>query len=505
MFGKTTLSLSPMDGAAVPQELVPISASPRTGAEELVLRSPEEALDCLRLRDLDLILDLDETLYLRNSTEDFIDGAWPGVLALLVLRALDLLKPWRWTGGVSTRDCWRVGLVRLLFPWTLWRWRRRVAQLASAHINTPLLSAAQTHGRVPTIVTAGFEGIVEPLVHAMGLPEATCVASRTWHFKDRSQGKLARARSVLDAGSVERSIVVTDSRDDHDLLRACRVPVLVKWPSARFEPGLRRVYLPGQYLSQVKRPGERYILRGILQEDFAFWLLAALFVSPVPVWQAASALGLLLLSFWCIYERGYVDNDLAAARFEADPKLSAAFREAPVATPMWTPWVWAFGSAAAALCVLRYPAWPTIVDGASWAAVLVGTYAWFWYYNRIDKRSRVWMFGGLQLARTAAFVVLLPVSPAGAMALAAHVIARWIPYYMYRYGSKEWPEAPLCLTRLLFFILLCGLMAAVESPAGVYDLSFGALLLWNIYRARQDLAQTLQSVRRIDRGSRRAP
>jgi hypothetical protein len=48
-----------------------------------------------------LLVDFHETLYLRNSTEDFIDSARPGLLALLLLRALDVLKQWRLTGGIN--------------------------------------------------------------------------------------------------------------------------------------------------------------------------------------------------------------------------------------------------------------------------------------------------------------------------------------------------------------------------------------------------------------------
>src|SRR5215468_910271 len=70
--------------------------------------SPAAALAAVRAHDGPVIVDLDETLYLYNSTEDFIDCAWPGLLALLLLRLLDVLKPWRLTGGIDTRDTWRV-------------------------------------------------------------------------------------------------------------------------------------------------------------------------------------------------------------------------------------------------------------------------------------------------------------------------------------------------------------------------------------------------------------
>ena len=70
--------------------------------------STDAALEAIRAFEGPLLVDLDETLYLRNSTEDFIDCAWPGLLALLLLRVLDVLKPWRLTGGINTRDTWRV-------------------------------------------------------------------------------------------------------------------------------------------------------------------------------------------------------------------------------------------------------------------------------------------------------------------------------------------------------------------------------------------------------------
>jgi hypothetical protein len=50
---------------------------------------PDEALSVVRTCAGPLLVDLDETLYLRNSTEHFIDTAIPAPLALLVMRVLD--------------------------------------------------------------------------------------------------------------------------------------------------------------------------------------------------------------------------------------------------------------------------------------------------------------------------------------------------------------------------------------------------------------------------------
>src|SRR4029077_17634589 len=96
------------------------------------------------------------------------------------------------------------------------------------------------------------------------------------------------------------------------------------WPQARYRRALGDVYLPGEYISKIKQPGGRYIFRGVLQGDFAFWLLSSIGLSANGAVHVVGLL-LLLLSFWAIYERGYVDNDLVASRYEADPKLSATF------------------------------------------------------------------------------------------------------------------------------------------------------------------------------------
>lgn len=260
---------------------------------------------------------------------------------------------------------------------------------------------------------------------------------------------------------------------------------------------LEGLYLPGRYLTEIKRPGERYILRGILQEDFAFWVLGSIAYALTPLLHLAG-LALLLLSFWAIYERGYVDNDRIAARCETDPKLSLAFHDRRVPTPAWQPWIWA-GIAGTGGILLLHPGRPQLADFLRWGAVLVVTYGWFLVYNRYDKGTRVWLYAGLQYARSAAFVCLVPVGVIGAVGLGAHVLARWVPYYLYRDGSRTWPEAPMELPRLLFFIVGLSLLAAAQGRAVMATPTALAFLGWNLYRARQPLALALTTAHRIDR------
>ena len=460
--------------------------------------SPEAAIGAILAHAGPVLLDLDETLYLGNSTEDFIDSAYPQLPALLLMRLLDALKPWRWTGGEATRDVWRVRLVSFCFPWTERRWKSRVARLATRFTNLRLMSALQTPGTAPIITTAGFHSVVAPLVAALGLPQARIVAARLSTFADRRDGKLQLAVSALGNDVVRQALVLTDSAHDLTLLDACARPLRAIWPEARYRHALSGVYLPGQYLMRVKRPGARYIVRGILQEDFAFWILSSVALAPLP-WLHIAGLTFLLASFWAIYERGYVDNDLIAARYEADPRLSAAFADAPVATPPWQPWIWALALGATAIVLLRWPAAPAVADFSIWTAVLLATHAWFAVYNRCDKGTRVWLFAGLQFARSAAFIVLVPIGLIGSAALGAHVLARWVPYYVYRLGGKEWPEAPFHMTRLLFFMVLALLLAISAGWASLLSWTALALLAWNVFRARKDLAAAWDAARRVDR------
>src|SRR5205085_157548 len=154
--------------------------------------------------------------------------------------------------------------------------------------------------------------------------------------------------------TVNEALALTDSADDLPLLARCRRGLLTQWPDAQFVPALTRIYLPGQYISRVKHVGQRYIWRGILQEDFAFWVLASIALAASPLWHCLGLL-LLLISFWAIYERGYVDNDATGARHEEHPKLSPQFHQAPVATPAVEPWLWAAGAGALGVLALWRP------------------------------------------------------------------------------------------------------------------------------------------------------
>ncbi|HEY6514348.1 MAG TPA: hypothetical protein VI032_20395, partial [Burkholderiaceae bacterium] len=187
--------------------------------------SPETAINAILGHSGPILLDLDETLYLRNSTEDYIDSARPRLVALLLMRLLDLVKPWRFSGGEVTRDIWRVRLVSLCLPWTDRHWRSRLTGLATAFTNLRLMAALQAPGAAPVITTTGFRPIVTPLVVALGLPRAQIVAARWSTFADRRDGKLQLVQRALGDDVVRRALVLTDSSQDLKLLDACARPL----------------------------------------------------------------------------------------------------------------------------------------------------------------------------------------------------------------------------------------------------------------------------------------
>ena len=468
--------------------------------------TPDPAIQAILTHRGPVLLDLDETLYLRNSTEDFIDSARPALLALIAMRLLDFIEPWRWTGGAETRDVWRVCCIFALFPWTRRLWQARVRVLAASAANTPLIDAVKeryrmTNGHAPIIATLGFQPIVTPLVVALGLPpEIRIVSARVTTFADRRGGKLRLVVAALGNETVRRALVLTDSTHDEALLSACARPLQTVWPRAHFRPAFSDLYLPGQYLAQVKRPGEHYIARGILQEDFALWVLSSIALAADPARHVVGLL-FLLLSFWAIYECGYVDNDRVALRLEHDPKLSSAFRDGLTATPRFTPWIWALGGGAAGVAILRGVGRDAVIGFGVWCVVLAATYGAFALYNRFDKTTRIWLYSCLQMARSGAFVVVVPINLIGAIAIGAHVLAKWVPYYIYRAAGKVWPEAPHFMTRLLFFAVLTVVIGLATGVDALWTWSTAALLGWNLFRARHELLATSQAAVRLDKRS----
>ena len=458
--------------------------------------TPQHALEAIGRHEGPIIVDFDETLYLRNSTSDFIASVRPVLLAFAVIKVLDLIKPWRWTGGEASRDAWRVRALLTCMPWSLRRWRREAGSAMGDGLNRPLaeqLRAADAHVVVSTL---GFAPIVGPLVERAGLNGVELVAMDPWSSADRRRGKLAMTEAALGPAALAESAVVTDSVSDMELLSASRVPLRVVWPEASPRESFRRLYYPGRYLTRVKRPGSRYIRSKIIREDLALWILSSVFLvdNPIP-----HVLGLVILagSFWATYEAGYVDNDLIAQRHEAEPTLSKEFFRPDVMLPTWQPALWSIGLGVIGLLVLRWPDGPEPLDFGLWAVVLSATYLTFLVYNRVDKKTRIYVFPLLQLARAGAFAVLVPIAVIADVAIVIHVFVRWVNYYVYRVGGS-WPTVDLSAIRAFLFVAGAVLLGSTGEWSDLVTPTAISLLAWHLFLARAELPRIVRDAHRID-------
>ena len=280
-----------------------------------------------------VIVDFDETLFLRNSTEEFLDSARPALLAALMLRLLDICAPWRFTGGATVRDVWRVWAVSCLFPWTRWRWRARASQMAN-HANVPLVAALQARGEPFIVASLGFSPLIRPLLDSMGFGDIRLIACAVTR-RDRRAGKLAAITEAIGAAALGRAMVITDSADDATVLAACSLPCLTIWSGARFGRALRRVYLPGDYLVHVKRPLQAGAFRRLLTDDLVLWMLMSARQFDL---RFLCGIAALFFSLWAVYEIGYWENDVCAHRLEVDPVVSPHFAGFDTGRFAWKAW-----------------------------------------------------------------------------------------------------------------------------------------------------------------------
>ncbi len=81
----------------------------------------------------------------------------------------------------------------------------------------------------------------------------------------------------------------------------------------------------------------------------------------------------------------------------------------------------------------------------------------------------------------------------GALAIGAHVLAKWVPYYVYRQGNKSWPKGTHFLPRLLFFVLLGVVVSFATGASLLLSWPAVALLGWNVFRARHELRRAVRA------------
>jgi hypothetical protein len=210
----------------------------------------------------------------------------------------------------------------------------------------------------------------------------------------------------------------------------------------------------------------------ILGEDLLVLLLAFTFVSHHP---GINALGLFLLqlSFWCVYEIGYIENDIIGEKFEDQAVLSYRYNSSQYSFQLWQPWIWAFALAVFGITLLHQEIalkgaylstiisddyhlglWKISKSLLYWGAFLLALRYLFHIYNHLNKQSRVWFYFLLQACRYCGYLVLLTTNITGLVLLISNVLIRSIQYILYRYMGGENGDWPKDFPRYFFFLLI---------------------------------------------------
>ena len=285
----------------------------------------------------------------------------------------------------------------------------------------------------------------------------------------------------------------------------------------RGEETTKSYYIPLMYLHKIKRPGENYIVKTILMDDllillFAFGNFNASFSSSLNILPIA----LLTLSFWCIYDFGYYENDLVAAKYEKDPKLSDKYYSELTKVVWWQPWCWAILFAVVGTLTLggfvELDALLLNADGLSsilaqrlssslplWLGFLLVSRFVFFVYNYVNKQTRIWLYPLLQFSRYCGLMLLLPINLVGISAILGHVLARSTTYVVYRFaGANNWPKFQDLFLRWLLFVLILSTTAFTQSaPELLY--SWQALIIggWWLFKCRNEIVEIVKSVKPV--------
>ena len=425
-----------------------------------------------------LLLDFDETYWLRNSTEAFLDSVRPAWPAGLVLSALEIAKPWRLLPGHEKDHVWRDWLrvltILVLFPWSLFRWRKVAATLGPEWLNpalAPLVTKKPVGGA--WLVTNGFRPIVAPLVDALPADaRPTLLASPLLTgFAWRRLGKRAVVEEALGQERLAAATVITDNDEDGDLLAAAGAPLHLKWPDSRYEPAHAHAYLPFYYMERIKRPHQGHLRSVVLLDELILLLLVYLWATPSLATLAAIVV--LHASFWVIYEILYVENDRVAAEREPAPRLSAAYHQTPHRFSEPLAWLTGLTLGLAGIGLLQLaPAYsgPGLDLGAAlWTLFLLALRVLAYVYNHVDKTTRIPLYLVLQAFKLAGLALLLPLPQAALPLLAAHLAGQWLPYLVYRARKTAVADAwalPAHLYRLVLALVLTAFWALSSWSTG---------------------------------------
>lgn len=445
-----------------------------------------------------LILDFDHTLFLSNSTEEYLACAQPAILASLVLALIEGLKPWKLLPGDKSRfiyrDAIRVLVITIFFPWTFLVWRIKANRLASEHTNSEILDFLDhSNWKNKVVATNGFNFIVKELLKSFDINHDFIVISSNFNSIAngiRRQGKLAYLKSCYpDLVDFSKTTFISDNEDDLDLMNVVGNPINVTWKGAKHFRAHENVYIPFVYTEGSDRGNKGHVVNTILLTNYLILILAYGFSAGLSLFLLSGLL-FLSVSFWCVYEAGYYENDFHEVKYEStggDGKKILKFKDYPAELGAWT---WGFCSGLAGVYFLSHG---DIIDcntpsdfcfySLLWIGWLVVVRLVFRLYNYSRLEFRVLIYPVLQLFRMCGPLLFIPLDVLGIFLIVSQATSRWVWYLVYRAGGDK-KKTPHHIFRLFIFLSMVILHAYSGKNLDIFDSwQFLLIAIWLLARS----------------------
>ncbi|MBW8191459.1 haloacid dehalogenase-like hydrolase [Neiella marina] len=475
-------------------------------AKERFEHSPSEVLHKVASRDDDCValVDFDETLWLRNSTETFLASIQPSFIVAMLLQLLNVLKPWKWYGGSNSeyyREVMRLKVVLAVLPWARKNWQEQAPKIAKKHLNLPLYDALLAKGPEKIhVVSYGFDFIVEPLLAAIDSRlKLSMISTLDTAVALRRKGKAQATIDVVGELAMRNSICITDSMLDHDLLAKSTQGLLCEWPDAEFVQAGLSPMLPLLFTKKVNRPREKYISRVILGHDYVLMLLAFAVGSSAPI-KAAVSLLLFIIAFFAIYETGYFENDTLGLKLEEKPRVAPEFIQYGDNFKPWFAWLCGLfiaipAAGLASMDVSWLPAAIGVNGTMAWVAVwcafalfMLAVRGVFYWFNRTPTQGRLIPMLLLQLARNCGLMLLFSTSLVGALCCLAWALGKWFPYIIYRFNGSAMGYPNHLVSGLLLLSMLAVVAGANNDLSIIWQSPEGLIILgYMLIRSAKDL------------------
>ncbi|MEL6495954.1 MAG: hypothetical protein AAFQ41_12665 [Cyanobacteria bacterium J06623_7] len=281
---------------------------------------------------------------------------------------------------------------------------------------------------------------------------------------------------------------------------------------------LLNIYLPFSYLERVKRKNEKYTLKVILWDDVPLLVLAFSWSASNPLIHIVGIIS-LLISFWCVYELGYYENDRIAEQYESQPKLSPAYYSHRQMMNTALPWLWSLGFGWVGIILLEQAqvaplswtsSWaeavsflnPTLLTYSTWLLFLICMRCCFRVYNYVNKQTRTWLYIVLQSFRYYGFLAVTATNLIGITLLSSQILSRSLLYIVYRYSGgncDNWPkEIPEKLLRgSIFIFMLTSICLGSQSLELWQSWQTWAIVSWCVVQGQGQVIRMLSQVKLV--------